>query len=118
MEGTHCGGEEGWTRVAYNDMTQAGTTCPQGLEQMSFNRSPYCGRFSSGLGCVSALLNTTISYQQVCGRVAGYQKEAPDAFQYYITHNVDINQPYFDGLAIMHGSPRNHIWTYVAGHTH
>ena len=118
MEGTHCGGEGGWTRVTYVNMTQPGATCPQGLEQMSFNGSPYCGRFSSGSGCVSALLNTTISYQQVCGRVAGYQKEAPDAFQYYITHNVDINQPYFDGLAIMHGSPRNHIWTYVAGHTH
>ena len=117
MEGTHCGGQGGWTRVTYINMTQAGATCPQGLEQMSFNGSPYCGRFSSGLGCVSALLSTTISYQQVCGRVAGYQEEAPDAFQYYITHNVDINQPYFDGLAIMHGSPRNHIWTYVAGHT-
>ena len=35
MEGTHCGGEGGWTRVAYVNMTQAGATCPQGLEQMS-----------------------------------------------------------------------------------
>ena len=58
MEGTHCGGEGGWTRVTYINMTQAGTTCPQGLEQMSFSGSPYCGRFSSGSGCVSALLNT------------------------------------------------------------
>ena len=36
MEGTNCGGEGGWTRVTYINMTQAGTTCPQGLEQMSF----------------------------------------------------------------------------------
>ena len=28
MEGTHCGGEGGWTRVIYINVTQAGTTCP------------------------------------------------------------------------------------------
>ena len=108
MQGTHCGGQGGWTRVTYIDMTQAGTTCPQGLEQMSFSGSTYCGRFSSGSGCVSAILNTTISYQQVCGRVAGYQEHGPDAFRPY-------NQVYFDGLSILHGSPHNHIWTYAAG---
>ena len=116
MEGSNCGGEGGWTRVTYINMTQAGTTCPQGLEQMSFNGSPYCGRFSSGSGCVSAILNTTISYQQVCGRVAGYQEEAPDAIQPYTGGNSpNINQVYFDGLSILHGSPHNHIWTYTAG---
>ena len=108
MEGTHCGGEGGWTRVTYINMTQAGTTCPQGLEQMSFSGSPYCGRFSPGPGCVSAILHTTISYQQVCGRVAGHQEHGPDAFRPY-------NQVYFDGLSILHGSTQNHIWTYAAG---
>ena len=115
MEGTHCGGEGGWTRVIYINMTQAGATCPQGLEQMSFNGSLYCGRFSSGPGCVSALLNTTISYQQVCGQVAGYQENGPDAFRQYIQTSTNINQLYFDGLSILHGSPRNHVWTYAAG---
>ena len=66
MEGTHCGGEGGWTRVTYVDMTQPGATCPQGLEQKILNGSPYCGQFS-GTDCVSAILSTTISYQQVCG---------------------------------------------------
>ena len=118
MERTrHCGGEGGWTRVTYINMTQAGATCPQGLEQMSLNGSTYCGRFSPGLGCVSAILNTTISYQQVCGRVAGYQKGAPDAFQPYSGGNSpNINQVYFDGLSILHGNPRNHIWTYAVGY--
>ena len=32
MEGTNCGGEGGWTRVAYVNMTQPGATCPQELE--------------------------------------------------------------------------------------
>ena len=113
MEGTHCGGEGGWTRVTYVNMTQPGATCPQGLEQMSFNGSPYCGRFSSGVGCSSALLDTTISYQQVCGRVAGYQYYAPDAF--YLGNAASIDGAFVDGLSIMYGSPRKHIWTYAAG---
>ena len=54
---------------------------------MSFNGSTYCGRFLPRSGCVSAILNTTISYQQVCGWVAGYQKRAPDAFQPYNVGN-------------------------------
>ena len=112
MEGTNCGGVGGWTRVAYVNMTQTGATCPTGLEQMSFNGSSYCGRFSPGSGCVSALLNTTISYQQVCGRVAGYQEGAPDAA---INNAANTNQVYFDGLSIHVGNPRNHIWTYMAG---
>ena len=33
MEGTNFGGEGGWTRVAYVNMTQAGATCPHGLTQ-------------------------------------------------------------------------------------
>ena len=37
MEGTNCGGEGGWTRVAYVNMTQPGATCPQGLNQTSYN---------------------------------------------------------------------------------
>ena len=72
----------------------------------------YCGRFSPGSGCVSALLNTTISYQQVCGWVAGYQEGAPDVA---INNAANINQVYFDGLSIHVGNPRNHIWTYMAG---
>ena len=114
MEGTHCGGEGGWTRVAYVNMTQAGATCPQGLEQMSFNGSPYCGRFSSGVGCSSALLDTTISYQQVCGRVAGYQDNNAQAFTGYT--DISINGIYLDGVSITHGNPRKH-WSYVVGST-
>ena len=37
MEGTNCGGEGGWTRVAYVNMTQPGANCPHGLNQTSYN---------------------------------------------------------------------------------
>ena len=31
MEGTNCGGQGGWMRVAYVNMSQEGASCPQGL---------------------------------------------------------------------------------------
>ena len=33
----------------------------------------------------------------------------------YSNFNANINGVYFDGLAIMSGNPRRHIWTYTAG---
>ena len=80
-----------------------------------FNGRLYCGRFSSGRGCVSAAINTSFSYQQVCGRVAGYEKDGPDGFRPFNEHNLTINQVYFEGLSIVYGTPRWHIWTYAAG---
>ena len=84
---------------------------------MSFNGSSYCGRFSPGSGCVSAILHITINYWQVCGRVARYQEKSLDAFQPYVQTSVNISQVYFDGLSILHSSqPCNHIWTFAAGY--
>ena len=39
MEGTNCGGEGGWTRVAYVNMTQPGATCPQGQNQETYDNN-------------------------------------------------------------------------------
>ena len=117
MEGTNCGGEGGWTRVAFVNMTKPGATCPQGLDQAIFDGSSYCGWFtSSSAGCVSAAVDNIISYQKVCGRVLGYQQNGPEAFRRYSLFTTDINGVYFDGLAIMSGTPRKHIWTYTAGY--
>ena len=64
MEGTNCGGEGGWTRVAYINMTQTGATCPVGLNQRSFNSKSYCG--NTGPGCNGTMFPTLV----VC--VVGY----------------------------------------------
>ena len=37
----------------------------------------------------------------MCGRVLGYQQNAPDAFRLFIENNASISQVYFDGLAIL-----------------
>ena len=41
MEGSHCDGEGGWTRVAFVNMSVPGSSCPPGLVQYDdiFNTS-------------------------------------------------------------------------------
>ena len=116
MEGTNCGGERGWTRVAYVNMTQPGATCPNGLTQRNFSGTLLCGR--SIIGCQSAAFSALgVSYSSVCGRLQGYQYYHPDAFYASITNmQVTIDGIYVDGVSITHGSgPRKHIWTYAVG---
>ena len=42
-------------------------------------------------GAVCLHYYTTISYQQLCGQVDGYQEEGPDAFRLYIRTSANIN---------------------------
>ena len=117
MEGTNCGGEGGWTRVAYVNMTQSGATCPQGLTQTTLSGLTVCGR--NGPGCQSTVFFTLgLNYSQVCGQLRGYQYGTPNAFETYYekVSARTIDGDYVDGVSITYGSPtRKHIWTYANG---
>ena len=120
MEGTNCGGEGGWTRVAYVNMSQSGSTCPQGLTQRNFSELTLCGRnIASSGGCQGTVFSTLgLSYSQVCGQLRGYQISTPDGFFSYLGTNPrpTINQVYVDGISITYGNAsRKHIWTYANG---
>ena len=114
MEGTNCGGEGGWTRVTYINMTQGGATCPVGLNQRSFNKS-YCGNTGPS-GCIATMFPTLVEYSHVCGQVRGYQYKRPLAFfSYQVNTSLTIDDNYVDGVSITYGSaPRKHLWTYAA----
>ena len=117
MEGTNCGGEGGWTRVAYVNMSQSGATCPQGLTQRTLSGLTLCGKNGSGV-CQSTVFSTLgLSYSQVCGQLRGYQFATPNAFEpYYSNPLLTIDDLYVDGVSITYGSaPRKHIWTYAIG---
>ena len=43
------------------------------------------------------------------------QYRAPDAVRSEGSHHNDINSYYVDGVSITHGSPRQHVWTLMAG---
>ena len=46
----------------------------------------------------------------MCGKVIGYQFGSPDG-----TVGSNINGYYIDGISLTHGSPRNHVWSFIAG---
>ena len=80
MEGSNCGGEGGWTRVAFVNMTDPGATCPEELAQRNFSGQILCSRNSS-TGCDGTTFPTfNLNYCQVCGRLRGYQFGSPGAF--------------------------------------
>ena len=109
-----------WVRVANLNMTDPDQQCPENL-QLSYTDQPIrmCGRRSVSPGCDSVTFTTYgVQYQQVCGRVRGYQFASPDAFYCHSQRScpTNIDNPYVDGVSITHGaSPREHIWTYAAG---
>ena len=115
-----CGSGGGWTRLAYLDMTDSTENCPSGFRLYQSGGVKGCGRAtSSGESCTSVQFPSNgISYSQVCGRVVGYQYASPDAVDSTIgstsNHN-DINSYYVDGVSITRGSPRQHVWTLMAG---
>ena len=130
--GELCGSEGGWTRLAYLNMTDSTENCPFGFKLYESGGVRACGRAASNVGsCTSVQFPSNgISYSQVCGRVVGYQYGGTDAvypgrFKYgekygsYIdpNHN-DINSYYVDGVSITSGSPRQHVWTLMAGINH
>ena len=116
MEG--CDGEGGWTRVAYLNMSDPSQQCPNELNMYDESGVRGCGRwYSLVASCNSVTLSTNgVRYSEVTGRVIGYQWKTPNAVENLGgVESIDINSPYVDGVSITHGSPRQHIWTFMGG---
>ena len=109
-----CGGSTGWRRVAYLDMSDPSQQCPSVWREIT---TPHrvCGRKSTTGGSCEGLNYTSgsVQYDQVCGRIIGYQLGAPESFWYSSGHS--INTEYVEGISVTRGSPRQHIWTFACG---
>ena len=105
-------GSTGWRRIAYLNMSDPSQQCPSVWREIT---TPFrvCRRRSSTGSC-EGLNYTTGSeqYNQVCGRITGYQLGGPD---FFVTGNSLIDSWYVDGISVTHGSPRQHIWTFATG---
>lgn len=115
-----CGGERGWRRIAYLNMTKPGSTCPSGWNMTGYSKRT-CGRASSGLcTCDSVTFRAAHKgeYSRVCGRIKAYQYGSTDAFEIFNTGLVTtIEGSYVAGVSMTHGchGARQHIWTFAAG---
>ena len=111
-----CGGR-GWRRVVYLDMTDPHITCPSGWNMTGYSKRT-CGRNNTGRGtCSSATFPVSGGeYSRVCGRIKAYQWSKTLAFyNYHYRYVTTIDGAYASGVSVTHGTPRNHIWTFVAG---
>ena len=101
-----CGSaSRGWRRVVYLDMTDPCTNCPSGWNMTNYNIRT-CGRASDGYRtCDSVYFPVSEGeYSQVCGKMKAYQWGWTPGFAGYNS-----------GVAVMHGSSRQHIWSFVSG---
>ena len=107
-----CGGSTGWRRVAYLNMSDTSQQCPSVWQEIT---TPHrvCGRRSTSASCEGLTYTTGGEhYDQVCGRIIGYQISTPDAFN---GASQSIDNIYLDGVSVTHGSPRQHIWSFAGG---
>ena len=116
-DGLKCGGTWGWRRAVYLDMTDPNTNCPSGWNMTGYSKRT-CNRATDGYyTCNSVFFPVSGGpYGQVCGRIRAYQYGVPDAFWgYNVGRQTTIDSVYVDGVAVMYGSPRQHIWTFANG---
>ena len=107
-----CGGS-GWRRVAYLNMADPSQQCPSVWQEIT---TPHrvCGRRSTRASCEGLTYSVgSEQYDQVCGRIIGYEISTPDAFT---GAGELIDSYYLDGVSLTYGSPRQHIWSFAAGH--
>ena len=116
-----CGSDEGWTRLAYLNMSDPSAECPSGFRLYESEGVRACGRpVSSGGSCASVKFPSNgITYSEVCGRVVGYRYNSVDypGPQFYGI-NENINSYYLDGISLTQGSPRKHIWSFLLNDTY
>ena len=111
-----CGGTGGWRRAVYLDMTDPNTDCPSGWRETGYSKRTF-GRASDGVFTCDSVTFSVIGgeYSQVCGRIKAYQWGQTWGFDGYSYGHNTTDDAYFSGVAVMHGSPRQHIWTFAAG---
>ena len=116
-----CGGTGGWRRAVYLDMTDPNTNCPEEWNMTDYSKRT-CGRATiEYLSCDSVTFPVSGEYSQMCGRIRAYQWEHVNGFSGYFygtngrNRQTTVDSAYFTGVAVMHGSPRQHIWTFAAG---
>ena len=91
-----CGGSTGWKRVAYLNMSGSSQQCPSAWKEIT---TPHrvCGRTSTRASCEGLTYSTgSEQYDQVCGRIIGYQIGNQDSFQ----TEQSINRIYVDGISV------------------
>ncbi len=111
-----CGGVTGgWMRVAQLDTTTNPQYCPYPLSRNTQYGKNLCARGETAAGCSEVNYQTNgVAYNEVCGKVISYQWGSTDGPTNFF--GADFNGAYIDGVSLTNGSPRQHIWSFLALH--
>ena len=101
-----------WIEVVHFNMTNTSQQCPSSWTMAS---APARSCFASTpTTCPGTVFPTPgLTYSRICGRAIGYTTGSADAFAGQI---FNIDDPYMEGISVTYGSPRQHIWSFAAGH--
>ena len=111
-----CGSGE-WIEVVHFNMMNMSQQCPSSWTMaLSPARSCFAATPQSCPGTVFP--SSGVTYSRICGRAIGYSSNSVDAFAELnnLRSSPNINGPYVDGVSVTHGSPRQHVWSFAAGH--
>ena len=114
-----CDTSGAWMRIAHIDMTDPSHHCPDGFKTINRTEKPLrtCGRPEEFTGeCVSSTFPVHgTEYSRVCGRVISYQYGSPNGFAPFLfrVSSQSIDGAYVEGILLTHGTPRQHIWSFV-----
>ena len=105
----------GFAALTSLDMSDTTQQCPSPLKYLNSSGLRLCYKGVS-TSCASLTVPTFgLSYQTVCGKMAGYEIGSDDGFK---TSTSSIDSSYVDGVSITYGkNPRRHIWTFAIGYT-
>ena len=92
------------------------TYCPSGWNLTDYSKRT-CGRASTRYHTCDLVFFPVSGgpYSQVCGRIRAYQWVYGYGFYGFFNGRNTIDSSYFDGVAVMHGNPLQHIWTFANG---
>ena len=103
--------------VASLNMTDPVQQCPPEWQEITVSGVRTCARISSNSSSCNSVVypSNGTRYNQVCGRIIGYQYCTADAFGF--RPGDDIDSYYLDGVSVTHGSnPREHVWSFAVGY--
>ena len=104
--------------MANLDMSKTGASCPPDFQLQEKEGVQGCGRpRKGGEYCSSVSFSSNGTYNEVCGRVLGYQWGFSGGINPTSSgHSNSIDRAYLDGVSLTRGSPRTHIWSFITAH--
>ena len=111
-----CGGN-GWTRVAYLDMSDPNQQCPSNL---TLTTTPVrgCGRTNGDSRTCDSVTYpvNNLAYSSVCGKIIAIQRGYSGAFALTFVYGFNLESAYVSGISLTHGAEtvRHHVYTFAA----